>query len=303
MTFPSSSSIRRAAIIASLGLFCGAPSYASQITGISGFSGNPASGGATCTFCHAGGLPPTVSLSGPTTLFTGQKALYRLKVSGGQNVAAGLDVSVSVGTLTAVEADTYILNKEVTHSQPRVVDANGDAIFTFEYTAPIGSATVTMYGAGNSVNFDFLNTGDLSDATTLTITVIDCDVTFVTYGSGLAGSGGFVPSLTGDAGTCTGSYVIHIDNALGSASGFLLVGFAQASIPFHGGSLLVSPINMRLYSIRVGGIPLPGAGNLDIPGIDVSAFPGLTLYLQSMFFDPGAVDGLSMTNGLEMKIL
>src|ERR1035437_9742045 len=54
-----------------------------------------------CNQCYAGGLVPTVQLSGPTLVVPGATNEYTLKVivSSGQN-KAGLNVSATAGVLT-----------------------------------------------------------------------------------------------------------------------------------------------------------------------------------------------------------
>ena len=51
-----------------------------------------------------------------------------------------------------------------------------------------------------------------------------------------------------------------------------------------------------------GGLGVPGAGFMMLPGANVIGYQGLTVYLQGTFFDPGAVEGVSLTNALEVEI-
>jgi hypothetical protein len=273
-------------------------------TGISGYSGNPSSGGATCIACHSGGQPPRTKLEGPSLVATGNTVTYTLRISGGQSIAGGLDVSVTAGGLVATDPGTQLLNSEITHVQPRYVDANGDVLFTFDWNAPASAATATFYAAGNSVDRDYTSSGDLSDKAKLVVTVQDCDVTFTPYGSGLAGSGGFVPALWGVNGPASGNYTIKIDGGLGGAAGLLVVGRAAAQLPFAGGTLWIDLTQgFVLAPVQLGGAAgVAGAGTLDLNGIDVRDWIGTTLDLQGIFVDPGAVRGLSLTNGLEMDV-
>lgn len=166
--------------------------------GVSGFSG---ASGSSCSQCHSGGTPPTVTLSGPTVAFTGEVFTYTLTVAGGQSIAAGLGVSASDGVLTDTLAGslyTQILGGELTHQNgdatqkaspsfpsyshdggPKCINDSctqvpgGEVVFTFNWIAPGTAETVTLYGAGNSVNLDGANSGDSAATDTLTITVID----------------------------------------------------------------------------------------------------------------------------------
>ena len=167
-------------------------------SGVSGFSG--ASGGVSCNQCHTGGAEPTVTLAGPTTVFAGDEIIYTLTVAGGQTMAAGLDVAVSDGTLATLANSLYtkMVNGEVTHHNsdltqkaspsypsyghdggPKCIADDcsqvpgGEVVFTFNWTAPETAVSVTMFGAGNSVDLSGNNSGDRAGTDTLTITVID----------------------------------------------------------------------------------------------------------------------------------
>jgi Tol biopolymer transport system component len=124
------------------------------------------------------------------------------------------------------------------------------------------------------------------------------------YGAGLAGAGGFVPSLLGTGCPLPGALItLHVEHAVGGAGGTLFVGLGPAALPFKGGSLLVSPILQAV--IGVGGTPgAPGAGGLVLPAL-LPATPtlsGVSLFLQAAFSDAAAVKDVSLTQGLEMEI-
>ena len=148
----------------------GPPVLASS-TGISGFSGNPATGGFICTACHAGGIAPVVTITGPTLVKPGSVTTYLLTISGGQRVAGGLDVSAPSGTLLVADPGTRLLNREVTHTQPRLVDSRGAVSWTFNWQAPLAEGAAILYAAGNSVNRNFLSTGDFPAKTSLSVMV------------------------------------------------------------------------------------------------------------------------------------
>src|SRR5262245_26756121 len=102
-------------------------------SGVSGYSGNPASGGKTCTNCHGGGKIPTVNLSGPASVAPAAVNTYVLTISGGQKLFGGLDVSASGGTLAAFESGTKLLSGEVTHTSPKAVSSTGSVSFSFKW--------------------------------------------------------------------------------------------------------------------------------------------------------------------------
>jgi len=106
--------------------------------GINGFSGNPATnGGAICNQCHSGGQTPQVSLDGPTLVAPGTVHTYTLTIMGGQEVAGGLDVSATSGTLVVTDPGTQMKSGEITHTSPRPVDGNKNVTFSFNWTAPV----------------------------------------------------------------------------------------------------------------------------------------------------------------------
>ena len=64
-----------------------------------------------------------------------------------------------------------LLGGELTHTQPKPNDATGAASFEFTWQAPAQPGPHTLFGAGNSVNFNHNNSGDRAAATTFMVTV------------------------------------------------------------------------------------------------------------------------------------
>ncbi len=148
-----------------------APKAVAWSGGISGFSGNPAINlGAICTDCHSGGIAPSVSFAGPTLVSPGSSTVYQFRITGGQSDHGGFDVSATGGTLLDSEMGTRLENGEVTHTAPRPA-SSGRVIFSFTWQAPAAPGTYTLYGAGNSVNFNGSPLGDNAAATSLQVTV------------------------------------------------------------------------------------------------------------------------------------
>jgi hypothetical protein len=158
--------------------------YASS-EGIIGFSGNPNTGGVYCAACHSGGAVPAVTLAGPSVVSPGAALTYTLTIAGGQEIAGGLNVSATAGTLDTLPGatDTQLLSGEITHTAPKCIEAGcqpvagGEVVFLFNWTAPDDSGPVTLYGAGNSVNLNHNPTGDAAAVTSLDILVADLNVT------------------------------------------------------------------------------------------------------------------------------
>jgi hypothetical protein len=177
-------------------------------------------------------------------------------------------------------------------------------------TANNNSFVSSITGNGQQLAFLSMATNlDPTDSNNSTIDVFfrDCsEVRFVEFGVGLAGSGGIVPHLFGkDGREKRGDFFIEIEQGLGGAAGTLWLG-TQATdyFPFFGGHFYVSFGSPWIHlPITLGGpSEVPAAGSLELPGIDVSAFDGLTLSLQVTILDPAASHGIALTNGLEMHI-
>jgi hypothetical protein len=160
-----------AALVVSLSFGFAATGSANS-TGINGVSGKD--NGFFCRNCHAGGSAPTVAFGGPTTMDLGSTATFSFTVTShsASQIAAGLDVAASGGTLGLVEGQgTRLLLSEVTHSSPKGNDANGQAIFEFTWQAPARAGTYTLFGAATSVNLNSQPNGDAAARTTYEIVV------------------------------------------------------------------------------------------------------------------------------------
>jgi hypothetical protein len=133
-----------------------------------------------------------------------------------------------------------------------------------------------------------------------------CGGTWAGYGAGLAGSGGLLPTLTGEG--CPGLGLTpkaRIANALGGATAWVVGGPAPAALAFKGGTLLVDPVIALIVPLPLSGpAGVPGAGTLvlTIPLPDLPIYLGVTLRLQTLVPDAAAPAGWAMTAGLEMTI-
>lgn len=153
-----------------------APRAGAKDSGIVGYSGED---GLTCNTCHAGGVAPDVRFEGPTVVAAGQTALFRFVVTshGSEQLFAGFNVSANGGTLARVSDDFGVKDQifgdavELTHTQPRENDEDGEASWLFAWQAPETLEEDTLYGAGNSVDGFFDQAGDESAATTLLVNV------------------------------------------------------------------------------------------------------------------------------------
>lgn len=125
---------------------------------------------------------------------------------------------------------------------------------------------------------------------------------FANYGPALAGSGGLAPRIAGSGNpTPGGPITIAVTQGLGAAPGVLLIGTSPIVFPFFGGTILALP---------TGSVPHTLGGSAGVAGAGAKSFPfvipidtlGARLYFQGIYLDAGAVQGLSMTDGLEMVI-
>ncbi|QDU68165.1 hypothetical protein [Engelhardtia mirabilis] len=116
---------------------------------------------------------------------------------------------------------------------------------------------------------------------------------FTDLGGAVAGANG-VPKLRGLSGLEAGDPVtVTLDHGLAGASGALLIGASQLSLPFAGGTLvpdpdLVVPLVVGANQSHVYSATWPAG----IPS-------GVSIWLQEWFLDPGAVQGLSASNALQ----
>jgi hypothetical protein len=122
---------------------------------------------------------------------------------------------------------------------------------------------------------------------------------WVNYGTGCSGTNG-VPSLTLSANPVIGSTInLLAGNSRGiTTPAIAFVGLAPGSQPAAGCTLLVTPpfVTTLAFLLPPSGATIP----VTIPeDADVC---GLTAYVQLMQLDPGALQGLAFTPGLEMHI-
>jgi len=141
-----------------------------------GFTGASGKQGQICNQCHMGGTPPLVRFEGPATVVAGTSATFRFVIES-QGVTqrhAGFNVASSAGTLAVISGQgAQSLAQELTHTAPKMADDAGVVTYEFLWSAPLVSGPQTLFGAGNSVNRNFGDTGDRAASTTLAVDVVD----------------------------------------------------------------------------------------------------------------------------------
>lgn len=126
------------------------------------------------------------------------------------------------------------------------------------------------------------------------------------YGTGLAGSGGFVPTLDVRGIPTVGrTSRLDIADALGGGTAALLFGFhGEANAPLLGGRLLVAPPVVPVSFVLGGATGVPGQGTV-LRALSIPNDPNLIgerVHVQGFVIDPASPGGLSMTAGIELLI-
>lgn len=130
-----------------------------------------------------------------------------------------------------------------------------------------------------------------------------CDGIQLAYGSGLAGTGGFVPQLGAFGCPDVGStFTLSIADVVGGAPGVIFVGLSSGAQPFKGGTFLIGSFALIQPCIAVGTPGAPGAGDMTFPVTFTDPILiGVDIFLQAAYADDGAVKNVSMTNGLRIQ--
>ncbi len=133
-----------------------------------------------------------------------------------------------------------------------------------------------------------------------------CGAPFQSYGAGLAGSGGFVPTLTPSGCSTSGlSVVLAVDQGLAGAFGVLAGSTTQTALPFFGGTLLLGlPFLLQLPHVLQGmpGVAGQGSALLSLPVPDDPALLGTVVFFQAGYRDAGAPSGVSLSAGVSGTI-
>ncbi len=88
---------------------------------------------------------------------------------------------------------------------------------------------------------------------------------------------------------------LTLSNALPNALGGVFLGLTQGNAPFYGGTLVPFPLQAAVY-FNTGPAGEFGGGTLVSPGL-IGAFA----YLQAAVDDPGAVEGIALSNAIRAR--
>ena len=160
-------------------------------------------------------------------------------------------------------------------------------------------ATVPLTG---TVSY-FSSVGEL--ATLEPITDDGCSGGWQARGLGLAGAGDHVPALWGIGCPRPGSVTTaHVEDVVGGAMGYLLFGMIDAEVPFRGGTLYVSPVDIAILVTADGAPGVAGDGGVDVLASWPSdpSLTGMAVYMQAGFYDAAATQGFALTQGLRIEL-
>ena len=146
--------------------------------------------------------------------------------------------------------------------------------------------------------------GDALDRVLHVFDVAVSEGSFHRYGRGLGGSGGFEPRLRAlGCPVDDGAVALDVVDGLGGAMGWVAVGTERIDLPFLGGSLLVGSIDGIVPHRLAGEDGAAGVGSalLDLPPLSVSGGGG-TIFAQAGYLDPLAPRGVSLTQGLAIRV-
>jgi hypothetical protein len=125
-----------------------------------------------------------------------------------------------------------------------------------------------------------------------------CVASWSNYGAGFPGTNG-VPSFTSQADPVLGTTVtLDLANSYGSPTvGLLFLGFQRTTIHTNWGSdVLAEPVIIRVFDLPASGVSFSDRLSND------DGLCGFTVVLQCIEADPGAANGVSFTQGLELVL-
>lgn len=220
------------------------------------------------------------------------------------------------GTVTAAATGVAVANVDVDVIDPAtgfhffLASDNTNAAGAYQVVIPTGTwdvdfepATAVALAAQTHLGV-FVNADQTENAA-----LLDCGHG-VHYGSGLAGSGGLIPTVASIGSPPRLGAIgvtIEIANALGGATAYFTLAVQPSNVPYKGGTILAAPSAAILVFFPLplsGPVGVAGAGSVqlvdDIP--DDPTIDGVHLYLQAIVGDPGATKKLAFTDGLDLTL-
>ncbi len=244
-----------------------------------------------------------------------------LSVSANQNLGvfnlqSGVVLAGNVTTHTGAPAVGANLDVTFSSSGSSVVTCNdsADSAGNYAVIVPTGTLDVAFQPVNYSVPLGVDSHPNLviSGATALNGTLSPCPFG-TSFGTGRAGSGGFVPVLETVGGAPrmgNSDWALRLKRGLGGGNAILVLSLRPLRVPSIGGApatnsaawtYLPSNPGMVVFG-NLGGNPgVPGAGVLTFPPpVSIDFLVGETLYAQFGVFDPAAPLGVSLSNALRI---
>ena len=114
--------------------------------------------------------------------------------------------------------------------------------------------------------------------------------------SSISGTDGKPPILKSDAELIGGTFVqIQLLNSLPNTAGLMVLSGTDSAVPLFGGIVHPYPVNLD-FPVVTDQFGRWAYNVLNWPG---TIPPGVKLYWQVGLFDPGAVEGISLSNALQ----
>ena len=197
----------------------------------------------------------------------------------------------------------------VTGQEVPLCGGGSNASGVFSFVVPIGVLDVEFSpGFQLPLGAHVESALSITSNTLLNAALPDCPFG-INYGTGLAGTGGFVPHLTTSGGApriANLAYRFELEEGLGGAPAVLIISLGQFNIPLFGGTMLVDfrkGMSVRQTVILGGASGVGGEGSAPgfLPRIPI-ALSGVTLYSQFFVLDTVTPAGLAMSEGLQMAV-
>jgi hypothetical protein len=257
-----------------------------------------------------------LDFAAPNTLRLAGKRVAELSVNANTVVpTVALDAGALVSgivksfdNVVKVNADVDVYRQATGEIVPSFAD-NTSATGAYSVVVPLGTVEIAFrppsYSVplGSDVHSNVLVTVD----TTLNAFLPSCPAPNH-YGTGLAGTGGFVPNLATSGGTTrvgNPGFGVAIANGRGGATGILVFSAQSRSVPLFGGTLLVntSPaLSVKIPVVLNGTAGVGGAGFKLVPASLPASVANVNTYCQVALRDVDAPQGWSFSDGLQFLV-
>jgi hypothetical protein len=294
----------------------GARNEASNATKVNGnqADNNANDAGAAYVFARNGTTWKQQAYLKPSNTGAADRFGWSVSVSGDTLVAGGFGESSNATGVNGNQSDNsafdsgaayvFVRNDKTWTQQAYLKASNVDGLDQFGHSVSASGDTVVVGAWGEDSNATGVDGNQSDNSAALSgaayVFTVPCGA-ITPYGTGCAGTGGFIPSLsmTGCA-TGNGTITLQIASGLGGAPVLLLIGNAQASLPLGGGCTLLVPPLFSLGLVLSGS----GAGNgaVSLPATLDATTPAVTATVQAAIFDAGNPFGFSMTNGVQVDV-